>query len=67
VPRAQRARRRTLEQWIAQSATRAEGLRQAYREGGMTMTAIATDLDLSVSRVSRLIAVAEVAEAKGKT
>jgi len=67
VPRAQRVRRRTLTQWIAQAATRAEGLRQAYREGGMTMTAIAGELGLSVSRVSRLIAVAEAAEAKGKT
>jgi len=67
VPRAQRARRRTLAQWIAQAATRSEGLRQAYREGGMTMTAIAAELGLSVSRVSRLIAAAEAAEAKGKT
>lgn len=51
----------------AQAATRAEGLRQAHREGGMTMTAIAGELGLSVSRVSRLIAAAEAVEAKGKT
>ena len=67
VPRAQRARRRTLAQWIEQAATRAEGLRQAYRDGGMTMTAIADELGLSVSRVSRLIAAVEAAEARGKT
>ena len=44
-----------------------ERLRRAYREGGMTMTAMAAELGLSVSRVSRLIAAAERGEARGET
>jgi len=55
---------------------RNEELRRAYREGNLTMTAIARELGLSVSTVSRLIARAETeaggqvlpfASAKGKT
>jgi len=39
----------------------------AYRECGITMTALAKELGLSLSRISRLIAAAErVAEGKGK-
>ncbi|MBK8018160.1 MAG: transposase [Betaproteobacteria bacterium] len=59
VPRAQRARPRQLRAWIDEAGSREEGLRRAYRDGGMTMTAIAHELGLSVSRVSRLIAAAE--------
>ena len=66
VPRTQRARRRSIAQWIAQSGSRGEGLRQAYCDGGMTMTAIAAEVGLSVSRVSRLIAAAEGSRAKDK-
>ena len=43
----------------------------AYREYGITMTGMAKELRRSVSRISRLIAVAELAgrrmEARGKT
>ena len=43
----------------------------AYRECGITMTAMAKLLQLSVSRTSRLIAVADMADytkgARGKT
>ena len=45
-------------------AQRDEAIALAYREGGYTQTAIAEVAGLSVSRVSRLIA---MNEAKGKT
>jgi len=67
VPRKQRRAPRTLKHYLAEAATRGQALRMAYREGGMTMTAIAREQGLSVSRVSRLIAAAEGEEAKGKT
>jgi len=63
VPKAQRLRRRELADWIAEAGSREEGLRRAFRDGGMTMTAMATALGLSVSWVSRLIAAAEHREA----
>ena len=59
VPKVQRVRQRELADWIAEAGSREEGLRRAYREGGMTMTAMAVTLGLSVSWVSRLIATAE--------
>ena len=65
VPRTQRARPRQLQAWIDEAGSREEGLRRAYRDGGMTMTAIALELGLSVSRVSRLIAAAERNEGTG--
>ena len=65
IPRIQRRKAKTLSQWLASCATREEALYNAYIQGTMTMTAIARELDLSVSRVSRLIAQAE--QAKGKT
>lgn len=67
VPRTRRARRHALILHIAQSRSRAEGPRQAYRDGGMTMTAMAAELGLSVSRVSRLIAAAEASGTKDKS
>ena len=60
VPRKQRIASRSLDDWLAQAETRAQGMRLAYREGGLTMTAIAKATGLSVSRVSRLIGQAEV-------
>ena len=50
-----------LAQWINDSASREEGLLRAYTEGGLSMTAMAEALGLSVARVSRLIARAEAA------
>lgn len=67
VPKAQRLRPRSLAEWIAEGGSREEGLRRAYREGGMTMTAMAGEMGLSVSRVSRLIAVAEQGGAEKET
>ncbi len=68
VPRAQRRKPGDLDRWLLASASREEGMRCAHVEGGMTMSAIARKLGLSVSRVSRLIARAEGlgAEAKAK-
>lgn len=56
VPLAHRSKPRPLAHWLAQSATREEALRRAHVEGGKTMSAIASEAKLSVSRVSRLIA-----------
>jgi putative transposase len=73
VPRVQRAGPpRDLAAWLALHDSRDQALWMAVRHGGITMTAIASELGLSVSRVSRLIARAETAkgaaaEAKGKT
>lgn len=59
VPRPQRLEPVTLAQWLARSPTREHALLQAHTRSGITMTAIARELDLSVSRVSRLIAAEE--------
>ncbi len=67
IPRAQRARIRTLQQWIAEAGNREEGLWRAYRDGGMTMTAMADEMGLSVSRISRLIAAADRTDTTGET
>ena len=64
IPKIQRRKVKTLTLWLASCATREEALYRAYTEGAMTMTAIARELELSISRVSRLIAQAE--QAKGK-
>ena len=64
TPKAQRSRPATLQQWLEGCGSREEALRRAHVDGGLSMTALARDLGLSVSRVSRLIA---CAEAKGKT
>jgi putative transposase len=63
--RAQRTRALTLRQWITAAGSREEGLWRAYRDGGMTMTAMAAELGLSVSRVSRLIASVDRTGARG--
>jgi hypothetical protein len=43
------------------NGNRNQALVLAYREGGLTMTALAAILGLSVSHISRLIAAGEVA------
>ena len=60
VPRPQRARSRQappqpLAAWLASCPTREEALYRAVREGGLTMTAMARELGLSVARVSQLV------------
>ncbi len=54
-----RSKPRTLADWLSICGTREEAMRSAHLESGMTMSAIANELNLSVSRVSRLIARAE--------
>ncbi|MGH8864495.1 MAG: hypothetical protein ACREVZ_07600 [Burkholderiales bacterium] len=62
---AQRRTTRSLAQWLSACASRDEALFRAHKECALTMSAIARELRLSVSRVSRLIARAE--GARGKT
>ncbi|MFN5047563.1 transposase [Roseateles sp.] len=50
---------RSWGQWLRESATREQALYRAHTEGGLSMTALAQELGLSVSRVSRLIAAHE--------
>ena len=60
VPKAQRLRAENWEQYLQQSGgQRNHALHAAYREGGMTMTALARETGLSVAHVGRLIAAAE--------
>lgn len=56
APRAQTRPPQTLQQWLAIGLTRDQALRQAHIDGGLTLTEMARDLGLSVSRVSRLVA-----------
>ncbi|WAC74775.1 transposase [Roseateles sp. SL47] len=49
-------RPRGLREWMRNSTSREEALYRAHTEGGQSMTALARELGLSVSRVSRLIA-----------
>jgi REP element-mobilizing transposase RayT/DNA-directed RNA polymerase specialized sigma24 family protein len=65
IPKAQRRTMRSLAQWLSTCDSREEALFRAHTESALTMSAIAKEIGLSVSRVSRLIARAE--EAKGKT
>ena len=64
IPKVQRRKGRALTQWLGSCKTREEALYKAHTDGALTMSAIARELGLSVSRVSRLIARAE--QAKGK-
>jgi putative transposase len=66
TPKAQRARTATLAQWLAACATREEALYRAHTESGLSMTALARELGLSVPRVSRLIARAEQGNIKSE-
>lgn len=70
VPKVQRqSAQLTLQQWLAECHTREQALWHAYRDSGLSMTEIAAELGLSLSRVSRLIAGEEdrMAVAIGKT
>ena len=68
IPRTQRATPKSFEQWLLACPTRDEAIWRAYKESGLRMSAIAAHCRLSVSRVSRLVAIAEcAAAAKGKT
>ena len=56
IPREQTRPPQTMQHWLNTSQTREQALRQAHVEGGLTLTAMARELGLSVSRVSRLVA-----------
>jgi len=56
IPRVQRRKSRTLAQWLASCEEREEALYRAHTESALSMSAIARELGLSVSRVSRLTA-----------
>lgn len=64
IPKVQRRKARTLAQWLQDGASRDEAVYNAYTQGAMTMSAIARELGLSVSRVSRILA--RIEQAKGK-
>ena len=66
IPKAQRHRLRTWPDCLAQCGDRSHALHMAYRECGVTMTALAKQTGLSVSHVSRLIAAREDAARKGE-
>jgi REP element-mobilizing transposase RayT len=72
IPRAQRLPALSLAQSLARcGGDRDRALRMAHVEGGLSMSALAREIGLSVSRVSRIIAAVEAAMgvegAKGKT
>ncbi len=50
-----RGKARPFAHWLRESASREQALYRAHTEGGLTMTALASELGLSVSRISRLI------------
>lgn len=59
IPRVQRRKVRSLKQWLDSCETRGEAVYRAHTQSALSMTAIAQELGLSVSRVSRLIGQAE--------
>ncbi|TMQ76714.1 hypothetical protein ACCUM_4001 [Candidatus Accumulibacter phosphatis] len=61
VPRPQRSQLLTLSQWLGSSESRAQELLCAHTQSGISMTAIAREMGLSVSYVSRLMGRAEAA------
>ena len=61
VPRQQRSKPLTLAKWLSTTEDQGEALLRAHTQSGISMTAIADEMGLSVSYVSRLIARAEAA------
>lgn len=55
TPKAQRSLSKPLSHWLQSHPSREQALHAAHTQGGLTMTAMARELGLSVSRVSRLI------------
>ncbi len=66
IPRIQRTRSISLSEWLSTERSQEESLRLAYSAGGMTMSEIAEQMDISIATVSRWIARAE-RNAKCKT
>lgn len=65
VPKAQRSAPKTLAQWLKACESREEALRLAHIESGITMTALAAEIGLTMARVSQLIARAEALRTGG--
>ena len=65
IPRAQRKPPLDLARYLRESVDRDVAIRNACLESGVTLSAVARALGLSVSRVSRIVAAA--GQAKGKT
>lgn len=61
MPRPQRSKPLTLSQWLGSSENRDQAFLCAHTQSGISMTAIAREMGLSVSYVSRLIGRAEAA------
>ncbi len=59
IPKAQRASPKTLQDWLAEFPNRDEALVAAHRYSQLSMSQMARELGLSVSRVSRIIARAQ--------
>ncbi|MFL6682818.1 MAG: REP-associated tyrosine transposase [Burkholderiaceae bacterium] len=59
IAKAQRTQSRNLAEWLTEERTRDEAFRLAYTRGGMTMPEIARQAGMSVSGISRIIAMAE--------
>ena len=55
MPKAQRSKPLTLARWLDTTESRDEALLWAHTKSGISMTAIADEMDYSVSYVSRLI------------
>jgi len=49
----------SMQSWLLESESREQALYRAHTEGGLAMSAMARALDLSVSRVSRIVAAYE--------
>ena len=64
IPKVQRRKARSLEQWLRSCPTREEAIYKAHTESALSMSAIARQLGLSVSRISRLIGREEQAKDK---
>jgi REP element-mobilizing transposase RayT len=69
IPKAQRTTRaRTVAQYLKAARSRDEGIARAHREGGHSLSTIASEVGLSVSRVSRIVATqAQLGQANSKT
>ena len=67
VPREQRATPLSLDEWLLGCATQEEAIACAYLHSHWTMTAIAKEVGLSVSRVSRIIRKYEESQAAAHT
>ena len=62
IPLPQRSMPVTLAEWLERCETREEALMMAHRKSGLSMSAMATEIGLSATRVGQLIRRAEAAK-----